>query len=733
VNVRDEALAGYSLAGRYDLLALLGTGGMGSVYRARDRELDEEIALKVIRSELAGQPAILERFRREVKLARRVTHRNVARTFQLEHDGNVVFCTMELVLGEPLSRRLERQGRLPVPEAVGIARELCAGLAAAHAVGVIHRDIKPDNVLIANDGRVVLADFGVAAGNLREGGEVVGTAVYMAPEQARGEPATPASDVYAVGLMLYELVTGTRAFDGPTQAIFIAKHETPSLVLDGFGRDVAEVIARATAREPKDRLADAAALGRMLDELAYSPTGAAPQAHADGYVTRTVVVLPPKSSDRDAHLALAVHEEVLARLGRAPRVRALARMSATDEPADAVLELATSDGLVASIARPAAATVTLTVPLTVGELDVTADTIARATVAAVEQDQAALAPAAANAIDMMLRARALIQRTFANLAEATALLERANALHPGDPRIAAGLAMCQVRAAFFQPGATAAQRIDRARELVQVALSAGPQLAESHIAAGHLELHVGDPGHAARHFREAISRAPHVAEAHEYMGRMLLEAGFLDLGLARIDSALAMAPTMGPVRWDVARAWALEGRWDDCERLAADLVASGLDRWISRARFAFWHRDVDELIALDLEQRNFARHPMLELVAGICQTVLADSYHEQREGYIARGQLPTPSRRQSAFAAQMIAEVAGYFGDRDTCLVMVDRAAAASAFDLHWLDRCPLLAIARGTAQFAVLRERFANRANTILDALFSDSPGPDRRETEVW
>ncbi len=729
--MRDDALAGHSLAGRYDLLGLLGTGGMGSVYRARDRELDEEIALKVIRSELAGQPATLERFRREVKLARRVTHRNVARTFQLEHDGDIVFCTMELVIGEPVSRRLQRRGRLPVPEAVGIARELCAGLAAAHAVGVIHRDIKPDNVLIASDGRVVLADFGVAAGNVTGGGEVVGTPAYMAPEQARGEPATPASDVYAVGLMLYELVTGARAFHGATQAIFVAKHELPHLVLDGFGRDISDVIARATARDPRDRLADAAALGRMLDELAHAPAGAPPEAREDGYVTRTVVVLPPKSSERDAHLALAVHEEVLARLGRAPRLRALARMSATDEPADAVLELATSDGLVATISRSAAATVTLALPLAIGELDLSADTIARATIAAVEQDEAPLAPVAASAMEMMLRARALMQRTFAHLAEATALLERANELNPGDPRIAAGLATCEVRAAFFRPGA-GSQRIDRARELVQIALAAGPELAESHLAAGHLELHVGDPGHAARHFREAISRAPHVAEAHEYMGRMLLEAGFLDLGLARFDSALAISPSLGTARWDVARAWALEGRWEDCDRLAADLVASGLDRWTSRVRFALWRRDRDALVALSSEHHG-ADHPILELMAAIDETVLADSYRAQRDSYIARSLVPRASRRQAAFAAQMIAELAGYFGDAETCLAMIDRAAAASAFDLHWLDRCPLLAIARPTGDFAALRERFARRAHAILDAMFSDAPSPDQVETAVW
>src|SRR5687767_7765224 len=156
----DDGLAGRTLAGRYDVLSSLGSGGMGEVYRARDRELDEEVALKVIHPERTAHPAALERFRREVKLARRVTHINVARTFELVRTDEITFCTMELVEGESLRQRLSRVHRLPPTEAVAIARELCDGLAAAHAAGVIHRDIKPENVLIASDGRVVLADFG---------------------------------------------------------------------------------------------------------------------------------------------------------------------------------------------------------------------------------------------------------------------------------------------------------------------------------------------------------------------------------------------------------------------------------------------------------------------------------------------------------------------------------------------------------------------------------------------
>src|SRR5215212_2860531 len=158
-----ETLVGQTVAGRYDLIELLGSGGMGQVYRARDRELDELVALKVIRAELATASDIAARFRHEVKLARRVTHENVARTFEIGQVDGVMFCTMQLVDGESLAHRLARERRLPAAEAVAIASALCEGLIAAHAADVIHRDIKPANVLIAVDGHVVLADFGIAA------------------------------------------------------------------------------------------------------------------------------------------------------------------------------------------------------------------------------------------------------------------------------------------------------------------------------------------------------------------------------------------------------------------------------------------------------------------------------------------------------------------------------------------------------------------------------------------
>ena len=211
--------AGTVLAGRYELLGLLGVGGMGAVYRAHDRELDEEVALKMLRPAFLASAGALARFRREVKIARRVTHRNVARTFDIGQDGTSRFLTMELIDGPSLGRRLEDGGALGVEEALRVAREICDGLEAAHAVGVVHRDLKPDNVLLADD-RVVVTDFGIARIDRGDGGAtgaaIVGTPAYMAPEQVLGQPADARADLYALGLVLFEMLVGRRAFDGDT-------------------------------------------------------------------------------------------------------------------------------------------------------------------------------------------------------------------------------------------------------------------------------------------------------------------------------------------------------------------------------------------------------------------------------------------------------------------------------------------------------------------------------------
>src|ERR1700726_487898 len=214
---------GTTLAGRYRIVSPLGKGGMGEVYRAEDLRLGQTVALKFLPRSLAQTEEALERFKREVRLARQVSHPNVCRVFdigEISETGDTgknfthTFLTMEFVDGEDLASLLRRIGRLPPDKAVEIARQLCAGLAAAHTKGVLHRDLKPANIMLDGRGQVVITDFGLAgvADNIR-GNEIrSGTPAYMAPEQLAGKEVSTRSDIYSLGLVLYEVFTGKRAF-----------------------------------------------------------------------------------------------------------------------------------------------------------------------------------------------------------------------------------------------------------------------------------------------------------------------------------------------------------------------------------------------------------------------------------------------------------------------------------------------------------------------------------------
>src|SRR5512136_276002 len=221
---------GTVLADRYRVIGLLGRGGMGEVYRADDLKLGQAVALKFLPKALADDPVRRERFYAEVRIARQVSHPNICRVYDIGELDSRHFLTMEYIDGEDLASLLKRIGRLPGDKAIDVARQLCAGLAAAHDKGVLHRDLKPANVMIDGRGRVRITDFGLAmaAGEDLAAGDVSGTPAYMAPEQFAGKGASVRSDIYALGLVLYELYTGKRAFDARSQAELRSKKETTS-------------------------------------------------------------------------------------------------------------------------------------------------------------------------------------------------------------------------------------------------------------------------------------------------------------------------------------------------------------------------------------------------------------------------------------------------------------------------------------------------------------------------
>ncbi len=257
------------LAGRYQILGLLGRGGMGEVYRAEDLSLGQSVALKFLPDSVAVDAERLARFRTEVSVARQVSHPNVCRVYDIgEADGHV-FLSMEYVDGEDLASLLRRIGRLSPDKAAEMARQLCAGLAAAHDKGVLHRDLKPANVMIDGRGRVRLADFGLAGGAEVETPGLAGTPAYMAPELFTGQAASVKSDIYALGLVLYEMFTGKAAFSGSTVNDLARQHReaTPTSltqVVAEIDPVVDRVIQRCLAKDPADRPSSALAVSAAL-------------------------------------------------------------------------------------------------------------------------------------------------------------------------------------------------------------------------------------------------------------------------------------------------------------------------------------------------------------------------------------------------------------------------------------------------------------------------------------
>jgi serine/threonine-protein kinase len=264
------------LAARYRIEQPLGQGGMASVYLARDEELDRPVALKILADNLAGDATFRDRFEREARLAARLSHPNVVRVFDVGESEGRPFIVMEYVEGDTVADELARHGALPPARAVDLALQICSGLEAAHASGLVHRDVKPRNLLLRPDGVLKIADFGIARAaestRLTEIGTILGTAAYLAPEQAEGLEATPAADLYSVGAVLYELLTGRVPYAATSLVELLAKQQAgPPAPIGGVPASLELAVVRCLDPDPAERPPSAAALAAEL-ATAQAPT-----------------------------------------------------------------------------------------------------------------------------------------------------------------------------------------------------------------------------------------------------------------------------------------------------------------------------------------------------------------------------------------------------------------------------------------------------------------------------
>ena len=269
------------LAQRYELRHLLGRGGMAYVYRAYDHTLERPVAVKVLRAEYANDPQFRERFRQEATAAARLSHPNIVTVYDFGYDDEYLFMVMEYVPGMTLRALIDEQGPLPVEQALHLAIQACAGLGYAHRVGLVHCDVKPQNLLVTSDGRLKVADFGIARARIAHAATtedvvVWGSPTYFSPEQAAGKPPVAASDVYALGVVLYEMLTRHTPFlaDGPLELARMHRESPPvppTVYRPDIPSRVEQVILHALSKEPSRRYRTADQMGRVLlsclDEL----------------------------------------------------------------------------------------------------------------------------------------------------------------------------------------------------------------------------------------------------------------------------------------------------------------------------------------------------------------------------------------------------------------------------------------------------------------------------------
>jgi serine/threonine-protein kinase len=773
---------GERIADRYDILGLLGSGGAGSVFRVWDRELDEVVALKMLSERLTDDQAVLQRFRREVKLARRISHPNVVRTYDLGiHDG-APFITMEYVEGESVRRHLEKSGRLSTDRTAYVMREVCRGLAAAHRADVLHRDLKPHNIMLAEDGRIALTDFGIARlthqqrkrlNELTAQDGFVGTPAYVSPEQVRSLELDRRSDLYSLGVVAFQMLTGDLPWDrDDAMATASARVAEPAPGLpDGLRVSTAmeQLVGDLMERDPDRRPSSADEVRRRLEEMlndtpsgmqwergthntpntgtgmGATGTGSSPRGfgsdrdHHTPQGEKALAVLPFRLRGADEeYLAEGMTEELIHELSNyeSLRVRPIGTVKAIDpdaDPHEAGRDLGVDvvvDGSIQSFGdklrvRVSVVSVSSGFQMWSGKFTGTAeelfgiaeeasDEVADTLSANQQQESSPSSMQAGSAAgDLYMQARHAMHSDWHSgpLDEAISLFHEALERAPDDVRVLTGLASSYARSIFLDPSEEQ-EYARRAENFAQRALEVAPDWAEPHYALAIKAHYVNDAADAIQHAREAIANSPDYADAHDLLGRVLAEVGPLSQAQHHLERALELNPSLFNARLDITRVSAMLGDWEMADEYFTDVEEHEIG-FGHRIRIDMWR---DEPVWADVFPDNVLQEsPMRPIVETMQKLSLGHEVTEEEldTAWSQADELEDGNRRQ-ILLLQMSAEMYAKVGKLDDAMTSLERAVDAGLYDLMWLKHNPLFERLEDHANMEGLVHRVAGRVDTV-------------------
>ncbi len=734
----------HGLVGRYAVDRELGQGGMAVVFLARDLRHDRQVAVKVLRPEIAAEVGA-ERFLREIKLAAGLTHPHILPLHDSGEAGGLLFYVMPAMEGRSLRERLDRERQLPLEDALRIAREVASALDYAHRHDVVHRDIKPDNILL-HEGAAMVADFGIGRalsgkGSVTQTGLAIGTPAYMSPEQASGESAVDGrSDLYSLGCVLYEMLAGEPPFTGPNMQAVITKRFVAPIPRVKAVRDVPDVVdsavARALARTPVDRFHTAAELAEALRAgLTSDGPGTPARASRAASAQKAIAVLPfaNRSADpENEYFSDGITEEIINALSKLPGLQVASRTSCfafkgKDVDIRQVGEKLGVGSLLEGSVRKAGNRIRITVQLVsvdsgyqlwsetydrqLEDVFAIQDEISRAIVEALKlrlsssAGQAVVPTKNLDAYNLYLKARFFYNKfSEGGLRKALDFYEQALAEDPGFARAHAGIADCWCTLA--DDWAAPEDAYPRAKAAALHALELETELAEAKTPLGKvLGWYEWEFGAAVEQLRQAVALSPSYAEAHWAFGSILPAVGLLPEAIEEMRKAVTLDPLVHrSSRW-LARFLLYAGDLDASIAQSHKTLELKEDNYISCLDIGSAYlakQDYDR--ALDWYQRGQRfENSVRSYDAFIVRALVPLGRRDEAEAILAR--LEEESKRHYV-RAEILAMGHAALGDADRAFACIERALRARSAGLIYLHLDPGYQPLRADRRFGELIDR---------------------------